>query len=175
MLSLILAIVLAGASGSAQAADMPVVRVQTLAGGSVTIPRDTMGSLALFVIGFTRESGEVTARWSRRMREDHAPGSAVKTYQVAVIEDVPRLLRRFVVSQIEASVPVTLRATFLTVTEKADAWKKIASFENDDTAYLVLVGRRGEIRWRARGGLTEQRYQEMLRAIASAQSPSVAP
>jgi hypothetical protein len=168
----IVALTAALAIASTQAAEMPVVHVGTLAGKSIVLPRETAGSLALLVIGFTRDSGEVTATWSRRLGEDATVIGAVKTFQVAVLEDVPRLVRRFAVSQIQASVPDALRATFLIVTERADLWKTLAAFENDDSAYLVLIGTRGEVRWRARGALSEQRYQDLLHAIASAEAAS---
>ena len=147
---------------------LPRLEARTLAGGSIVLPEDAHGSFALLVFGFTRGSREWTSAWGRRSVQDCKPVNHCQDYAIAVLEDVPRLLRSIVVSGIRAGIPAERQGYFLTLFHDSDAWKKFVGYREPDDAYLVLLDADGNVRWRWHGIFNDANYaifQQELREI----------
>lgn len=153
-------LVCAAVSGSA----VPQAPVETLSGRSLELSRDVASSLAVLIIGFTRASRAQTSEWSRRLEPELPTAFAAQIYEVAVVADVPRLIRGFVIGQIRASVPKAIHPHFLLVLEHADVWRRLVGAADENAACLVLVSR-GEVVWRGTGKLTEATHQSLIEAL----------
>lgn len=92
-------LVCAAVSGSA----VPQARVETLSGKRLELSRDVASGLGVLIIGFTKASRAQTSEWSRRLEPEVSRTFAAHVYEVAVVADVPTLLRSFVIGQIRAS------------------------------------------------------------------------
>jgi hypothetical protein len=147
--------------------------VETLTGARLELSRDIAPHLAVLIIGFTKASRTQATEWSRRLESEISRiGAGAQVFQVAVLADVPWLIRGFVIRQIRASVPRAMHPRSLLALEDADAWKRLADFGDADAAYLVLVGH-GELLWRSHGPLTEARYRGLTDALgAGSKAPS---
>ena len=146
------------------ASAVPEAPVETLTGKRLELSRDVASGPAVLIIGFTKTSRAQTSEWSRRLQPEISKTSAVQVYEVAVIADVPRLMRGFVIGQIRGSVPKAIHSHFLLVKEQADVWRRLAGPGDEDAAYLVLLSR-GEVVWRGTGKLTEVGYQSLIQAL----------
>jgi hypothetical protein len=162
-LSITLAFLLAVTSAFAASA-MPTVKVDTLAGTSLTLPADLPPRPCLFVVGFSKASREQTTPWSQRLEREALAGQA-SIYSVAVLEDAPAFVRKFVVGGMRKGVPEALHDRFLVVSSDASAWKDAASYSDADTAYLILLDVGREIVWRGSGPLTDATLQGLFDAL----------
>lgn len=143
---------------------VPQATVETLSGKTLELSRDIASSLAVLVIGFTKASRTQTTEWSRRLESGLSRVSAAQVYEVAVVADVPRLFRGFVIDQIRSSVPTAMHPHFLLVREHAEVWRQLAGATDEDAAYLVAVSH-GEVLWRGSGRPTETDYQGLVQAL----------
>ncbi|MEP6993326.1 MAG: hypothetical protein ABI968_02305 [Acidobacteriota bacterium] len=160
--SLALAFLVQAAAGAV----LPATPVQTLLGQKLDVSRDLAPHLAVLVVGFTKASRDQTQEWSRRVEAEVGRIPAAQLYQVAVIADVPRLLRGMVIDRIRASIPKAMHSHFLLVLDRGDAWKDIASFRDKDSAYVVVLSR-GSVAWRGQGPPTEVGLQALVRTLQS--------
>lgn len=144
----------------------PETPVETLSGKRLDVSRDIAPNLAVLTIGFTKASRAQTSEWSRRLELELARTSGAQFYQVAVLTDVPGLMRGWVIRQIRSSVPKAMHAQFLLVLEREDVWKRLTDFGDPDAAYLILVSH-GELVWRSKGRLTETSYQSLVQALGT--------
>ena len=154
----------------AAAETMPPLHVETLSGKSVVVPAQTATGPSLFVIGFTKKSRAETSQWTQRLEKDDPNGEP--PYQVAILDDVPRFLRGFVLRSIRNGVPERFHNRFLIVFENGDVWKRLARFLEPDAAYLLVIAANGELVWRAEGRLTDDGFRALLQAIRTARSKS---
>jgi predicted transcriptional regulator len=88
-------------------------------------------------------------------------------YSVAVLQDVPRLVRGMAIGGIKSSVPQNQRERILLVFQGEKDLKVAAGFDRPDDAYLVLLDREGSIRWRFHGAFTEDSLQELRSQAAT--------
>lgn len=152
------------AIGTANADDqLPSLPATTLSGAKMLLPSNLPTRPILFLIGFSRTSRAQTDVWSRRLENDKSLGAV--TYDVAVIEGVPALIRALVVMSIRSSVPKSMHDRFLLVTEKSAEWRKLSSFDQPDAAYLVLLDRNHKVRWHSSGEMTEDLYRALTKEI----------
>ncbi len=164
MTALVLGIAGFVACASTSPSSVPRAPVETLTGARLELSRDIAPNLAVLIIGFTKASRTQATEWSRRLEPELPRISKAQVFQVAVLADVPWLLRGFVIRQIRASVPKAMHPRSLLALEDADAWKRLAAFGDADAAYLVLLGH-GELLWRSHGPLTEERYRGLTEAL----------
>ena len=163
---LILMTCLLAATSAFAASAMPSSKVESLAGNSLALPGDLPHRPCLFVVGFSKASRAQTMQWSQRL-EREALAEKVSIYSVAVIEDVPALMRGFVVRGIRSGVPDALHDRFLVATSDASAWKDAVSYSDADAAYLILMNAGREIVWRASGPLTDSALRSLIDALTA--------
>jgi hypothetical protein len=149
---------------------LPSLPVETLAGASLVVPGAWPSQPVLLVVGFSRDARDTCRAWSERLRgTDRPEGAAV--YQVAVIDDVPGLLRGLVARGIRKGVPPALHERFLLVTEQGQAWRKLAGYTQPDAAYLLLFDAQHALRWHASGSPDDARYRALRTALEQLTNP----
>ena len=147
---------------------LPATEFQTLAGTKLTLPGGAGERAALFIVGFSHASSKPTSAWSKQLDKDCAETGTV-CYTVAVLQDVPRLVRGMVISGIRSGIPKEKRNRFLILLHEEEVWKKLCGFSDADGAYLLLVSRTGQILWKWAGpadGASLSAARERLRAAA---------
>jgi hypothetical protein len=150
---------------------LPQLPVETLAGASLVVPAAWPPQPVLLVVGFSRDSRDACRAWSERLRGIGAV-TGLTVYQVAVIDEVPGLLRGMVARGIRRGVPQAQHERFLLVTEQGQAWRRLAGYVQADAPYLLLFDARHALRWRASGDLDEAGYRALRTALAQLAPPS---
>jgi hypothetical protein len=158
--------VASSASSAAPEWASPALITHTLTDQKFSIPAHLPERASLLIIGFTKASTVQTSAWSRELARDSSLKSLIATYQVAVIEDVPALMRRFVIRGIRNGVPETLHDRFLIATDRSEDWKALTSYSKPDIAYLVLMDKQHKIRWRNTGEASAASLQALRIAAA---------
>jgi hypothetical protein len=126
----------------ALAQSLPATEGETLSGKPITLATNLSGKPAVVVIGFSKASSAESAAWVKRLKGD-AGLAGMAVYQVAVLEEVPRLVRGMVKSSIRGSVPVANQGTFVMLFHGEAQWKQFAHYKNPDDAYVVVLDAHG--------------------------------
>jgi hypothetical protein len=134
---------------------IPRIEGETLAGNKVSLPAAAGGRAALLIIGFTRGSQNQTKAWSLRAR-DRFPA-----WSIAVLEEVPRLLRGFVTRSIKSGIPKDQHDHFVLVQQGEKQLKEVAGFGPPDDAYLLVIDKAGAIRWSFHGPVTDGALEQI--------------
>jgi hypothetical protein len=165
----VLFVVAALQCGGVLAQSLPSTEGETLSGKSVTLAKDLSGKPAVVVIGFSKASSAGSAAWAKRLKGD--PGLAnMAVYQVAVLEEVPRLVRGMVKSSIRGSVPAADQSTFVMLFHDETQWKQLAHYRNPDDAYVVVLDARGVTRSTVSGAVADH-YGELAEAAKRVLQP----
>lgn len=134
---------------------IPGIEGETLSGKKVSLPAAAAGRSALLIIGFTHGSEAQTRAWSQRVR-DRFP-----VWSIAVLEDVPGLVRGMVKHGIKSGTPKELYDHFLLVYHGEKQLKQAAGFDKPDDAYLLAIDKGGVITWRYHGPVTDAAVEQV--------------
>jgi len=153
------------AATCALAADrFPPIEAQSLDDRKIAFPTAAAGRPAVVVIGFTHASQNQTKPWGERLSRDAAP---LLVYSLAVMEDVPRLVRGVAVHGIKSGVPKEQRERFLLVYHDEKTLKEIAGFSQPDDAYILLLDGSGAVAWKYHGPVSDGAITQLRDWVAS--------
>jgi hypothetical protein len=138
---------------------IPNIEGETLSGKKASLPRDLGSKPALLIIGFTHASQAQTKAWGLRVR-DRFP-----TWSIAVLEDVPHLVRGMVSHSIKSGIPKEQYDKFLLVYHGEKDLKQVAGFDHPDDAYLLVIDSAGAVRWSFHGPVTDGAVEEIGRQL----------
>lgn len=141
----------------------PTIEGENLLGQKIALPQAAAGHTTVVVIGFTHASQSQTKAWSARLTPE------MSTYSLAVLQDVPRLVRGMAVAGIKSGVPQAQRERFLLVYRGEKELKDAAGFDRPNDAYLVLLDPDGIVRWHFHGELTDGSLAELKSQVAEIQ------
>lgn len=140
---------------------MPKVEGESLAGHPVTLPAASSGKVAVLIFGFSKASKTPTSLWAKKFYEDFGRRPDFVIYQLPVLEDVPRLVRRMVISSMKGGVPEDQRDHFVPILHGEADLKKLVTFKEPDDAYLVLLDRAGTIVQQSHGPFEATKYSQL--------------
>ena len=149
------------ASLSAQV--IPHTEADTLAGKKIVLPEATAGHPAVFIVGFSHAGGESCGRWDKQLRENLGADSKVRIYNVAELQDAPKMVRGLIRHGMRGSVPKDEQDSFVLLYQDEDVWKKLADFSDPNDAYILFVDAADNIRWRTHGKVPNQQAVNALR------------
>lgn len=153
-------------NGTALCAEpFPVVEAENLLGRKVTLPEATKGHPVALVIGFTHASQGLTKAWGDRL------ATQVETYTLAVLEDVPRLVRGVATSGIKSGVAQNDRERFLLVFHNEKELKSASGFERPNDAYILLIDSQGLVAWRFHGPFAESALADLKMQLTGLEKP----
>ena len=141
------------------AQSLPRLQETNLAGHEVALPDAAKGKIAILVMGFTRGSKVPTSEWGKKIASDYA-SRGVELYQLPVLEEVPRVIRGMVISGIKNGVPENEREHFVPVLHHESELKKLVGYKEADDAYLVILGRDGNIAYQTHGMFSDAAYAQ---------------
>ncbi len=145
------------------AQQFPAIEGQNLLDQKVKFPD---GQAAVVVMGFTHASQNQTKAWAQRI------GSQFPLYSIAVLEDVPRLVRGMASHGIKSGTPENQRAHFLLVYHNEKELKQAAGFSTPDDAYVLVLDKSGVIQWKFHGPVTDAAFDQLkAHAQSVPQSP----
>ncbi len=136
-----------------------ILPVETLDDGARTFPADAAIPRSIFVVTLSKAASEQGTAWTRRLRERASLTAPV--FQVAVLEDVPRLFRGTVVSALSKQVPPALRDQFWIAVTASDDWRAWVDSSADAEAHVLVLDDRREVIWRAHGAVTDDKIADL--------------
>jgi hypothetical protein len=138
------------------------VPVQTLNGDARSFPRDAIAPRSVFVVTFSKAASEQGAIWTRKLQEVHEQLAAA-IFQVAILEDVPKLFRSFVISAMAKGIPEALHDHFWIAVTGGNKWQECVGAERaPNKAHVFVLDQRERIVWRGHGECSAASIQELL-------------
>jgi hypothetical protein len=138
---------------------LPPIEGETLSGRKISLPAALEGKPAVLIIGFTRGSQTQTKAWSQRLR-DQFPA-----WSLAVLEDVPGLVRGIVARSIRKATPKEQHGHFVLIYRGENELKRAAGFARPDDAYILVIDASGAVHWSFRGPVTESAVEQVRQQI----------
>lgn len=149
-----------------QAAKFPEVEGVSLADARLTLPGDLKGERNLLAVAFHRSHQREVDTWIPLFREleDTVPGLA--GYEIPTISGGWKPLRWFIDGGMKTAIPDPLtRRRTVTVYGDVDRVTEGLGLSDRDRIAVVLIDRRGEVLWMARGALVGAPPQDLLDAL----------
>lgn len=143
------------------AVTIPATHTTTLAGRPFEFPGSLKGN-SILIIGFTQKSAQPMRDWSKGLAT--VCDKTVPCIQVPLLESVPRFFRSLVVRSIAKEVPDSMKESFAPAFEKEEQWKRLVDYSAPDDAYIVVVDRDGNVKWKAHGPVSEEKLRELRTA-----------
>jgi hypothetical protein len=134
---------------------------ESFAGRKVELPDAARGNITVLIFGFTKASKVPTRAWAEKLGSDFGSQTGFAFYQLPVVEDVPRIIRGMVISGMKKGVPATMRDHFVPVLEDEAERKRLVSYPEPDDAYLVLLGRSGQIVEQRHDSFSDPGYRQL--------------
>jgi hypothetical protein len=135
--------------------EMPKTEGESLAGNKVVLPDAAAGKVAVLVFGFTKASKTPTSAWAAKLRADFETRPGFELYQLPVLEDVPRLIRGMVISGMKKGMAENKQDHFVPILQGEAELKKFVHYSQADDAYLVVLGRAGNVLEQTHGALED--------------------
>ncbi len=142
---------------------VPTTKVNNLNGQPVLLPGGLPARATVLILGFGRHSQDATTAWERPTRSQLAKPGWIGFYDMAMLAEVPGLVRPFVLRAVKHEVPDVLKPNFLPLTDDEDAWKRAAGYAQDqpEAAYVMLVDRSGRVQWSTHAGYSPSAFAEL--------------
>jgi predicted transcriptional regulator len=84
-----------------------------------------------------------------------------------MIGGMARLGKWFIDSGMRKGTPAKDRENVITVYGDSGSWKQRMGFQVTDAAYLILLDKRGTVRWRHSGAFDEDAYKQLSALTAA--------
>jgi len=146
-------------------ATLPDVVGKNLLGNTAHLSTATAGKIAVVVFSFSKAGGKDTQLWNRELLKDFGSNRFVALSTVIMLESAPRLLRGVILSGIKNGIPTSLHGSTIVSYEDEKLWKQRLAINNDNHAYVLLLGQDGRIRWMSSGVFSDAEYNELKTKI----------
>lgn len=146
---------------------MPKIQGENLAAHTVVLPEAVAGKIAILIFGFTKASKVPTSVWADKVQLDIGSRPDLELYQLPVLEDVPRLFRSMVISGINKGVAENKRDHFVPILQGEAELKKLVRYKEPDDAYLIILGRDGNIVQQLHGVPNDANFSQVKSVIYS--------
>lgn len=145
---------------------LPPLHGEFLTGRQAQLPDAASGRVALLALGFTYDSRFPVEAWIGRFRKDFGSNPHVTFYEVPMIGGMARLGKWFIDSGMRKGTPQHDQENVITVYGSTDSWKQRMGYQATDAAYLVLLDKRGVVRWRHSGAFDEGAYKDLRSQVS---------
>ncbi len=146
---------------------LPPLKGEYLTGRQAQLPDAASGRVALLALGFTYNSRFPVEAWIGRFRKDFGSNSHVTFYEIPMIGGMARLGKWFIDSGMRKGTPRSDQENVITVYGGTDSWKQRMGYQSPDAAYLVLLDKRGTVRWRHSGAFDEKAYRDFYAQVSA--------
>jgi hypothetical protein len=137
---------------------MPALKGEFLTGRQAVLPGAASGRVAFLALGFSYDSRFAVEAWIGRFRTEFGDNPQIPFYEIPMIGGMARLGKWFIDSGMRSGTPRKDHENVVTVCGGRDPWKQRLGFDAPATAYLILVDRRGVVRWHHSGVFDEEAY-----------------
>jgi hypothetical protein len=146
----------------------PTVTAANLSRIERTFPADFAGELNIVFIAFEMWHQRQVDTWVPLARELEATVPGVRYYEFPVIWNMGWLRRTFINEGMRAGIPDPVaRERTITLYLDKRAFRRALDMPDEKHIYALLLDGDGEVLWRERGELTDQKAAALKEAVAA--------
>jgi hypothetical protein len=144
----------------------PAVQGSSLSGRQFSLPADFEGDVNLVLIAFQRWQQDLIDTWLPTARRLAQANDTFRYYELPTISRLNFLMRAFIDNGMRSGIPdPTARATTITLYLDKLKFRQALELPQEETIYVMLVDRQGQILWHAEGDFTAEKGQELEQAV----------
>ena len=144
----------------------PEVSGENLEKKKYNIPYDLEGELNLLIVPFQRSHQTLVDQWSMFLNNIEEMNHNFRYYEMPTLNFAYKLVRFMIDGGMRAGIPdKDVRERTITIYINKPSFKKHLSIQSENTIYLFLIRKNGEILWRAEGQFESYKGEELLKFI----------
>jgi hypothetical protein len=150
------------------AAQFPTVTGSNLLRQKIALPGDFQGEVNVACIAFQQWHQGLVDTWVPWLRQLEDLYPDFRFYELPVIYRMNILVQTFINEGMRAGIPnpKTREKTITLYTDK-EVFRRALDLPSEETIWLVLVDRRGDVRFRLDGAFSNEKGEALKQAVAS--------
>ncbi len=121
----------------------------------------------VLIFGFSHKSADQTEAWGKRVGHDFGFNPNVAYFIIPELQGVPGMVKPMILHGMRREVPADEKAHFMPIYEHETDLKKLISYGQPESAYVVVATSDGRVMWQTAGPATDDRYAVMKQALNS--------
>lgn len=144
----------------------PDISGENLEKKKYNIPYDLEGELNILIIPFQRWHQSLVDEWSAFLNNIERSNRNFRYYEVPTLNSGYKIMRFMIDGGMRAGIPDRgVRERTITLYTNKPLFEEQLNINSEDTIYLFLIRRNGEILWRSEGEYDKQKGEELLKTI----------
>ncbi len=132
----------------------------------ITLPADLQGELNILFIPFYQWHQNLVDAWVPLARQLEKELTGVAYYELPVIRSMNILSRTFINEGMRVGIPDPIsRERTITLYLDKDAFRRMLDMPDEETIYILVVDREGNVVWRAQGAYSEEKGAQLTGAL----------
>lgn len=132
----------------------------------ITLPADLQGELNILFIPFYQWHQNLVDAWVPLARQLERELTGVAYYELPVIRSMNILSRTFINEGMRVGIPDPIsRERTITLYLDKDAFRRMLDMPDEETIYILVVDREGNVVWRAQGAYSEEKGAQLTGAL----------
>jgi len=144
----------------------PDISGENLEKKKYNIPYDLEGELNIVIVPFQRWHQSLVDEWSVFLNNIERSNRKFRYYEVPTLNSGYKIMRFMIDGGMRAGIPDRgVRERTITLYTNKPLFEEQLNINSEDTIYLFLIRRNGEILWRSQGEYDKQKGEELLKTI----------
>jgi len=149
----------------------PEVSGQNLEFENFNLPYNLEGTLNLVIIPFRRWHQNLVDEWSFHLNNLEKKYSNFKYYEIPTLNKGYKVMRFMIDGGMRSGIPdKAVRKRTITLYVNKTPFKKKLKIRSEDTIYLFLMNKNGEIIWRSEGSFDKKKFESLEEYIKKQES-----
>jgi hypothetical protein len=144
----------------------PTVSGLNLSRETVSLPEGLEGELNVLVIAFQRWQQGLIESWVPLLEQLERTIPGARYYELPTLQRLDPISRTFINEGMRAGIADShARERTITLYLDKSNFRSALGLPDEDTIYVLLVDRQGQVLWRAEGALTRQKGDSLVTAV----------
>lgn len=144
----------------------PEVKGSNLLRRKITLPYELQGDFNILFVPFQQWHQRLVNEWVPMALQIEASFQGVRFYEIPVIQEMNILSQTFINEGMRAGIPnPTTREKTITLYLDKVAFRRALDIPDEETIYVLVVDRQGNILWRTEGAYSPEKGAALLNAV----------
>jgi len=138
------------------------------------IPSDLKGEINLLIVPFQRWHQTLVDQWASFLNIIESKNSAFRYYELPTLNTLYKAMRFMIDGGMRAGIPdKSVRERTITLYLNKTQFKKLLNIRSEDTIYIFLVRKSGEILWKTEGSYDKFKAEQLLTKLKNLLKPEL--
>jgi hypothetical protein len=144
----------------------PEVAGENLEKKKINLPFDLEGEINMVIVPFQRWHQSLVDEWSVFLNKIEQSNHNFRYYEVPTLNSAYKVMRFMIDGGMRAGIPDRrVRERTITLYTNKPLFEQELNIKSEQTIYLFLIRKNGEILWRSEGEYEPQKGNELLKTL----------